>query len=257
LADSGSEKLRRGTVLTSAPTSTSHSSQSGSLRLALSRSILGRNRVNLSIDVDLEEHFSVTARSSHRSRYAHFNDRPWIFGLLIAPSAVLANGIVQGGVLVYLLTQQGMKIDVASHWLTILALPTSLYFLYSPLTDFLLKRRTWLIVGSLCAAALMLLAFQQKTIAAPSPLRLIVLAGCLSQLVVASCGGMMGTLHSDRSRKAASSFYQAGGMTFGALATWLLIRESSRVRKSAPRVDEAPSGRRLSVESDLWKQSLR
>jgi hypothetical protein len=142
---------------------------------------------------------------------------------------VVSNGIVQGGVLGYLLTQQGMQIDVASHWITILALPTSLYFLYSPLTDFLVKRRTWLILGSLCAAALMVVAFHEKTIAAPAPLRLILLGGCLSQLVVASCGGMMGTLHSDRSRKAASSFYQAGSMTFGALATWMLIRESSRV----------------------------
>jgi hypothetical protein len=136
---------------------------------------------------------------------------------------------VQGGVLVYLLTRQRMEIDVASRWLTILALPTSLYFLYSPLTDFLFKRRTWLILGSLCAATLILVAFQQKTIAAPAPLRLILLSGCLSQLVVASCGGMMGTLRSDGSRKAASSFYQAGSMTFGALATWMLIRESSRV----------------------------
>jgi PAT family beta-lactamase induction signal transducer AmpG len=136
---------------------------------------------------------------------------------------------VQGGVLGYLLTQQGMKINVASHWISILALPTSLYFLYSPLTDFLLKRTTWLMVGSLCAAVLMLLAFSQRTLAAPAPLRLILLSGCFVQLVVASCGGMMGTLRSAGSRKTASSFYQAGSMAFGALATWLLIRESSRL----------------------------
>ncbi|MEO6923399.1 MAG: hypothetical protein ABI142_06190, partial [Bryocella sp.] len=59
-------------------------------------------------------------------------ERPWIFGLLIAPSAVVANGIIQGGVLGYLLSEQGMRIDVASHWISILALPTSLYFLWSP-----------------------------------------------------------------------------------------------------------------------------
>ena len=156
-------------------------------------------------------------------------DRPWIFGLLIAPSAVIANGIVQGGVLGYLLTQHGMKIDEVSHWIGVLALPTSLYFLYSPLTDFLVKRRTWLMIASFTAAALMLLAFSQKDIAAHAPLRLILLSGCLSQLVVACCGGVMGTISSVQSRKAASGYYQAGSMTFGALATWLLIRESSRV----------------------------
>jgi MFS transporter, PAT family, beta-lactamase induction signal transducer AmpG len=156
-------------------------------------------------------------------------DRPWIFGLLVAPSAVVANGIVQGGVLGYLLTQQGMRIDIASHWLSILALPTSLYFLYSPLTDFLLKRRTWLMLGSIGAAVLMLLAFHQQSIAAPAPLRLILLSGCLTQLVFASCGGMMGTLHSDKSRHTACGFFQAGSLAFGALATWLLIRESTRM----------------------------
>jgi PAT family beta-lactamase induction signal transducer AmpG len=40
---------------------------------------------------------------------------------------------------------------------------------------------------------------------------------------------MMGTLHSDKSRHTACGFFQAGSMAFGALATWVLIRESSRV----------------------------
>ena len=38
-------------------------------------------------------------------------DRPWLFGLLIAPSAVVANGIIQGGVLGYLLSQHGVGSD--------------------------------------------------------------------------------------------------------------------------------------------------
>ena len=146
---------------------------------------------------------------------------------------MVSNGVIQGGVLGYLLTRQGMRIDAAAHWLSILALPTSLYFLYSPLTDFLLKRRTWLLLGSLLAALSMLVAFRQQNLAAPAPLRLILLSGCVSQLVIASCGGMMGTLHSDRSRQAASSYYQAGSMAFGALATSVLIRESSRVPPAA------------------------
>ena len=156
-------------------------------------------------------------------------DRPWIFGLLIAPSAVVANGVIQGGVLTFLLTKQGMKIDAASHWITLIGLPTTLYFLYSPLTDFLVKRRTWLIFASFIAAALMFAAFRQPTLAESRALWLIFASGCISQLIVSSCGGMMGTLHTDRAKHTASGFYQAGSMAFGALATWLLIRESSRV----------------------------
>ncbi|MEO6922217.1 MAG: hypothetical protein ABI142_00170, partial [Bryocella sp.] len=44
-----------------------------------------------------------------------------------------------------------------------------------------------------------------------------------------SCGGMMGMLHSEQTRRRAGSFYQAGSMGFGALSAWVLIRESSRV----------------------------
>ena len=45
---------------------------------------------------------------------------------------------------------------------------------------------------------------------------LIFLSACFSQLVVSSCGGMMGAIKLERSRRVASSFYQAGSMAFGA-----------------------------------------
>ena len=40
---------------------------------------------------------------------------------------------------------------------------------------------------------------------------------------------MMGTISSVHTRRVASGFYQAGGMGFGAVATWQLIRLSSRI----------------------------
>ena len=41
---------------------------------------------------------------------AEAKERPWLYALLIAPSAVLANGVIQGGVLAYLMRQQGIGI---------------------------------------------------------------------------------------------------------------------------------------------------
>ena len=83
-------------------------------------------------------------------------ERPWIYGLLIAPSAVVANGVIQGGALSHLLRQQGVSIDTQSDLIDFLSLPTVLYFLWSPLTDFFIRRRTWLLTGSIVAAVLML-----------------------------------------------------------------------------------------------------
>src|ERR1039458_3255508 len=79
---------------------------------------------------------------------AAWKERPWLFALLIAPSAVLANGVIQGGVLAYLMRQQGIGIERISHIIGLLSLPTMIYFLWSPATDFLVRRRTWLLLGA-------------------------------------------------------------------------------------------------------------
>lgn len=158
-------------------------------------------------------------------------DRPWIFGFLIVPSAVVANGVIQGGVLAFLLSQQGIGSKVQSHLVSLLALPTMLYFLWSPITDFFVRRRTWSLAGGLLSAALMALGFHQKDLTSPNALVLILLSACLSQLVVSSCGGMMGALHSERSKRVAGSFYQAGSMGLGALSVSVLIWLSPRVSR--------------------------
>ena len=148
------------------------------------------------------------------------SERPWIYGLLIAPSAVVANGVVQGGVLAYLLSQQGVGSMGQSHLIVLFGLPTWLYFLWSPITDFFVKRRTWLVAGAVTAAASMAIAFHLHSLSSPTSEALMLLSACCSQLVVSSCGGMMGAMSSERAKRASSGFYQAGSMGFGALATW-------------------------------------
>ena len=156
------------------------------------------------------------------------SERPWIFGLLIAPSAVVANGVIQGGVLSYLLRQQGLEIAHISRLIWLLALPTSIYFLWSPITDFFVRRRTWLLLGSVGSAVLMAFALAQKSLASPLAVTLIFLSACGTQLVVSSCGGMMGALGSERSKRVAGSFYQAGSMGFGAVAVFVLVMVSEK-----------------------------
>jgi PAT family beta-lactamase induction signal transducer AmpG len=156
-------------------------------------------------------------------------ERAWIFGLLIAPSAVVSNGVIQGGVLSYLLSLQGIGSGVQSHLIGLLALPTSLYFLWSPLTDFLVRRRTWLLGAGVFAAALMLSCFERPQLTSGGALVLMFLSACCGQLVVSSTGGIMGALRSDAVRRVAGSFYQAGSMGFGALSASLLVFLSSRV----------------------------
>src|ERR1039457_2566696 len=155
-------------------------------------------------------------------------DRPWLFAFLIAPSAVVANGVIQGGVVAYLLSVKGVGSGRQSRLIFLLSLPTWLYFLWIPITDFFIRRRTWALLGGMLAAVSMAFAFHVGNLASALSLTVMLLSACCSQLVVSSCGGMMGAMPSERNRRVASSFYQAGGMGFGALAAWVLIWLSSR-----------------------------
>ncbi|HEY4357519.1 MAG TPA: MFS transporter [Acidobacteriaceae bacterium] len=162
-------------------------------------------------------------KEAHELDSAAPSERPWIYGLLIAPSAVVANGVIQGGALSYMLRQQGVGIGRTASVVTLLALPTSLYFLWSPITDFFVRRRTWLLIGAVLSAMLMTVALSEHDLASHRAITLILISACCSQLVVSSCGGMMGALRRERSKRVAGSFYQGGSLGFGQASVSLLI----------------------------------
>jgi MFS family permease len=155
-------------------------------------------------------------------------ERPWLFGLLIAPNAVLAYGII-AGVLSYLLRQQGVGIGRSSEIVALLILPQSIYFLWSPITDFWIRRRTWLIVGAIASALSLAAAFHRSRLDTPAAVALMFLSACFGQLIVSSCGGIMGTLRSEMTRRKASSVYQAGALAFGGLGVFVLARLAERM----------------------------
>jgi hypothetical protein len=156
------------------------------------------------------------------------SERPWVFGFLIAPIAVLSNGVI-GGALSYLLRQQGVGPARIAEIISLLMLPQSIYFLWSPITDFWIRRRTWLMVAATFASIAMLAAFKQPSLSSVPAIALMFLSACMGQLIVASCGGLMGTLKSEVSRRRASSFYQAGSLAFGAIAVSVLLFLSLRL----------------------------
>jgi PAT family beta-lactamase induction signal transducer AmpG len=55
------------------------------------------------------------------------------------------------------------------------------------------------------------------------------LSACLGVLVAAACGGMLGTLHSEKARRRGGSFYQGGSLAIGGIAVYLLVSLAARV----------------------------
>ncbi len=121
------------------------------------------------------------------------------------------------------------------------------------------------------AGALMALGFHQVSLTSNRAKLLMLASACLSQLVVSSCGGMMGALRVERSKRVASGFYQAGSLGFGALSVSVLLWLSSRASRDAlglaafamiagpallalfaPRQDEIATGSFARTMQNIW-----
>jgi PAT family beta-lactamase induction signal transducer AmpG len=155
------------------------------------------------------------------------HERPWLFSFLIAPDAVISLGLVSGA-LTFLLRNEGVAPGRAASIAALIALPHAIYFFWGPVTDFWMRRRTWLMLASVAAAVALLAAFHQPTLATRWAVGLLFLGACLGVIVPAACGGMMGTLSSETNKRLASSFYQAGSLTIGAVAVFLLLSFAGR-----------------------------
>lgn len=149
-------------------------------------------------------------------------ERPWLFAFLIAPEAVVAIGLVDGA-LSFLLRNEGVDPARAASIIALLSLPHAIYFLWSPVTDFWMRRRAWLMASAAAAALIFLVAFNLRRLSAPGTVWMLFLGACLGVMVAAACGGMMGTLRDETNRRRAGSFYQCGSLAFGAVAVFLLV----------------------------------
>jgi MFS transporter, PAT family, beta-lactamase induction signal transducer AmpG len=155
-------------------------------------------------------------------------ERPWLFAFLIAPDAVISLGFLGGG-LAYLLRLQGVDPSRIASIIALLSLPHAIYFFWGPITDFWMRRRTWLILAAVAAAATLAVALVQPQLASTRAVGLIFLGACFGVIVPAACGGVMGTLKSELNRRRAGSAYQVGSLAFGAIVVFALVSLSARV----------------------------
>ena len=156
------------------------------------------------------------------------HERPWRFIFLSAPDAVIALGMVNGA-LSFLLRNEGVDPARAASLVALLTLPHAIYFLWGPVTDFWIHRRTWLLLAAAVAAAILLVAFNQPRLSTRWGIGLLFAAACVGVVAPAACGGMMGTLNSEVSRRRAGSFYQTGSLGFAAVTTFLLVAFAPRL----------------------------
>jgi MFS transporter, PAT family, beta-lactamase induction signal transducer AmpG len=160
------------------------------------------------------------------------HERPWLFAFLIAGDAVISLGLLGGG-LSYLLRLQGIDPSRSASIIALLVLPHALYFLWGPITDFWMRRRTWVILAAVAAAATFVIAFMQPRLASSRAVALMFLGACFGVVIPAACGGIMGTLQNELNRRRAGSAYQVGSLAVGAVTVSALVSLSYHLRVSS------------------------
>ncbi len=154
---------------------------------------------------------------------------PWVFSLLILPLGIYVGFIWTA--LPFLLSRAGVPLEQIARIAALLQLPPILMFLWTPIVDVKLRRRTWLVLGASITALFVSVAC---SLLGASHLKLLTVSllggGVMVALVMASCGGLMVTMLPASEQSKASAWNQAGnfggGVLGAAIVLWLVERLS-------------------------------
>jgi PAT family beta-lactamase induction signal transducer AmpG len=154
--------------------------------------------------------------------------RPSHMFWLSAPYGLYTTAIV-GGCLSFLMRRIGIPLDQIAQYTAFLVIPSSIYFLWSPLVDLGIARRFWFLLSNFFTIALMVAG----TLMLQKHLKVAVLFYFLGvgvgMLMSAACGGIMAEVFTPGSKLRAASWYQMGNLAVGSIGTGVLIWLAARV----------------------------
>ena len=160
---------------------------------------------------------SLSKERSWRERWPS----PWVFVLVPLPC-----GIFQGYLqtpLPYLLRQMGFPVDRIGSIEAFVLLPMALYLLWSPVVDFWLRRRTWMVLlsglsGLMLISAILLLAHDTALAT------WLLFAGfCVNLMTSAASGGLLAITQTGERKAKAAAWLQGGSLAANALGGAALL----------------------------------
>ncbi|MBV9504940.1 MAG: hypothetical protein JO323_08040 [Acidobacteriia bacterium] len=147
---------------------------------------------------------------------------PWLFLVLILPGGIFAG--FTSTPLPFLLSRQGVSVERIAAISSLLQLPNIFYFLWAPLVDMRLRRRTWLVLAAFLSAVAIAVA-----IPLIGPQRVVLVTGLLlaglvvNDLVTAAQGGLMVSSLAPAGQAKASGWTQAGNLGGGAVGAGITL----------------------------------
>jgi MFS family permease len=143
------------------------------------------------------------------------HNSPWLFGVVVLPYGFTTAVTVL--LMPYLLRKYGMPVDRIAEISAIAILPAIWSFLWSPLADTGLRRRSWIIVSSVTAAVAAAVAVLDVHGSQAILTALLFLSNALTGLLSSACGALL-TAMPQGMKGRASGWYQAGNVGGGAAA---------------------------------------
>jgi len=148
--------------------------------------------------------------------------RPGSFFWVALPYAIYIGFVTNGGVSL-LLRNAGMPIDQVANAIALLGIPSSIYFLWSPLADIWMPRRSWHLlstVGSGAALAIGAFALYRD----PHLSVWLFFAGLIFCMLISSAyGGLIASMLTPGSRTRAAAWAQASNLGGGAIGPGIIL----------------------------------
>src|SRR2546427_6505646 len=118
---------------------------------------------------------------------------PWLFGILSIPYGAF-NGVIV--VLIpFLLRKHGVTPDRIANVIAISSIPNVWYFLYAPVVDTGLLRRTWIIIAAGVSGLCALSAIAAQSLSLPALTILLLSGNVVAMLLSSACGAVLTTLN--------------------------------------------------------------
>ncbi len=154
-----------------------------------------------------------------------------LFALLETPYGTCNAAL--GLVPMYLLRRGGYTITESAAIVSIVSLPSTFYFLYAPLTDFLVSRRTWYLLALGVSTLLGVATVLNSAARQPGLITGLLFAYCVGQtLIGASTGGLMSALLSVGGKARVGAWVQLGNQGVATVGFGLLVYLSTWCRVS-------------------------
>jgi hypothetical protein len=145
---------------------------------------------------------------------------PWLFGILNIPYGTF-NAIITI-LMPFLLRKRGFAVNEIADVVAISSIPSVWYFLWSPVVDIGLFRRTWVLVAAGASALCAWMAIVWPS-ASPFQVTSLLFAGNVVGMLLSSANGAVLQTLNPALRGRAAGWYQAGNLGGGALGAGATI----------------------------------